>query len=53
MFTLQNTEGSFAQEILDKMNQELEAAIADLDQDSTSYEDEAKAISDRIFNKYC
>jgi hypothetical protein len=52
MFTTQNTEG-FTQEILNKMNAELEAAIAELDQDALNYEDQVKAESDKIFNKYC
>jgi hypothetical protein len=52
MFNLQNTEG-FTQETLDKMNAELEAAIADLDKDSLDYADQVKDVEKQIFNKYC
>jgi hypothetical protein len=52
MFTTQNTEG-FTKEILDKMNSELEDAIANLDKDSLDYDDQVQNIEQQIFNKYC
>lgn len=52
MFTLNNTEG-FSQEVLDRMNKEVQKRLSKVDINSKNYRKIESQIEDEVFDEYC
>lgn len=51
-FTNDNTEGAYTQEELNKMNEQYENEISELDENGFNYQDECQNISEKIMQNY-